>query len=58
MAGDKAIREMERCARSGAKGIGEMRPDMQGFDFRDNALMKPIVQATIEHDLVFLHPCL
>lgn len=54
LAGDKAIKEMERCARGGAKGIGEMRPDVQGFDLRDNAVMAPIVEAVIENDLLFL----
>src|SRR4030042_1423804 len=40
LAGDKAIREIERCAQNGAKGIGEIRPDIQGFDFKDSAIMK------------------
>ena len=54
MAGDKAIAEMERCARNGAKGIGEMRPDVQGFDLDDNATMKPLVEAVVENGLIFL----
>ncbi len=53
-ASDKAVKELERCARNGAKGIGEMRPDIQGFDLRDSAVMKPIVEVAIEHDLIFL----
>lgn len=53
-AGDKAIKELERCARSGARGIGEMRPDIQGFDLRDTNVMTPVVNALIEHDLVLL----
>lgn len=54
LAGEEAIRELERCAENGARGIGEMRPDVQGFDLRDNALMKPLIESAIEHDLVFL----
>jgi len=54
LAGGKAVKELERCAQNGAKGIGEMRPDIQGFDLRDNAVMSPVVEAAIEHDLVFL----
>jgi len=54
LAGDRAIKEMERCARNGAKGIGEMRPDVQGFDLRDSVIMAPIVEAAIENDLIFL----
>ena len=54
LAGDKAIKELERCARNGAKGIGEMRPDVQGFDLKDGKIIKPIIKAVIEHDLIFL----
>ncbi|MCK4721979.1 MAG: amidohydrolase family protein, partial [Dehalococcoidia bacterium] len=31
-AGDVAIAELERCAKGGLRGIGELRPDVQGFD--------------------------
>jgi uncharacterized protein len=54
LAGDKAIKELQRCARNGAKGIGEMRPDVQGFDLKDSSAMKPIIEAIIEHGLIFL----
>ncbi|MBM3119285.1 MAG: amidohydrolase [Chloroflexi bacterium] len=54
LAGDKAIKELERCTQNGAKGIGEMRPDVQGFDFKDNKVMKPVMEAAIKHDLIFL----
>jgi len=54
LAGDKAIMELERCAKNGARGIGEMRPDVQGFDLRDNAVVKPVIESAIEHDLIFL----
>ncbi len=53
-AGDKAIKELERCAQNGAKGIGEMRPDVQGFDLKDNTVIKPVAEAAIKHDLIFL----
>lgn len=54
LSGDKAIRELERCAQNGAKGIGEMRSDTQGFDLRDNTVMKPLIEVLIKHDLIFL----
>lgn len=54
LARDKAIKELERCAKSGARGIGEMRPDVQGFDLKDTKIMTPVVNALIEHDLVLL----
>jgi uncharacterized protein len=53
-AGGAAIAEMERCARAGAKGIGELRSDVQGFDLSDGATMKPLVDAALKHDLIFL----
>jgi predicted TIM-barrel fold metal-dependent hydrolase len=51
---DAAIVEIERCARAGAKGIGELRSDVQAFDLSDRRTMKPLVDATLKHDLVFL----
>ena len=54
LAGDEAIKELERCVRNGAKGIGEMRPDVQGFDLKDDSLMKPLIEAVIKHGLIFL----
>jgi predicted TIM-barrel fold metal-dependent hydrolase len=53
-AGDAAIAELERCAKAGAKGIGELRSDVQGFDFTDKTTMKPLVDAVLKHDLIFL----
>ena len=53
-AGDAAIAEMERCAKAGAKGIGELRSDVQGFDLADKTTMKPLVDAALKHDLIFL----
>jgi len=49
-----AIREIERCAKSGARGIGEIRPDTQGFDLRNIDLMKPLVEVMIDNKLIFL----
>jgi hypothetical protein len=53
-AGDAAIAELERCAKAGAKGIGELRSDVQGFDLADEETMKPLVDAALQHDLIFL----
>jgi predicted TIM-barrel fold metal-dependent hydrolase len=52
--GDAAIAELERCAKAGAKGIGELRSDVQGFDIADKTTMKPLVDAALKHDLIFL----
>jgi hypothetical protein len=49
-----AIAELERCVRGGALGIGELRPDMQGFDLSDRKVTEPLVEAAIEHRLILL----
>ena len=53
-AGDAAIAELERCAKAGARGIGELRSDVQGFDLADETTMKPLVDAALKHDLIFV----
>ena len=53
-AGDAAIAEIERCAGAGAKGIGELRSDVQDFDLADKKTMKPVVDAALKHDLILL----
>lgn len=53
-AGDAAIAELERCAAAGARGIGEVRPDVQGFDLADECAMKHLVDAALKHDLILL----
>jgi len=53
-AGDAAIAELERCTKAGAKGIGELRSDVQGFNLADETTMKPLVDAALKHDLIFL----
>jgi hypothetical protein len=53
-AGDAAVAELERCAKAGARGIGEMRSDMQDFDLADGATMRPLIDAALKNDLVFL----
>ena len=52
--GERAVAEIERCARGGMRGIGEMRPDIQGFDLGDEAIMRPIVEAALTHRFIFL----
>ena len=53
-AGEAAIAELERCARGGMRGIGEMRPDIQGFDLGDEAAVRPMVEAAAEHQFILL----
>lgn len=51
---ESAAAEIERCVKGGAKGIGELRPDMQVFDFRDDTLMEPIIDAVKKYRLILL----
>lgn len=52
-AGGAAVGELERCARGGARGIGEMRSDTQGFDLGDKEIMEPIVEVAMKYRLLF-----
>jgi predicted TIM-barrel fold metal-dependent hydrolase len=49
-----AIAEIERCARAGIKGLGEMRPDIQLFDLCDEMIMNPLAEVLKAHKLVLL----
>jgi len=49
-----AIAEIERCAQGGARGIGEMRPDMQLLDLGDDPIITPFMTAIKQHRLIFL----
>jgi hypothetical protein len=51
---DAAVAEIERCAKAGIKGIGEMRPDIQLFDLTDEFMMAPFVEAVRKHKLILL----
>ncbi len=51
---DAAVAEIERCARAGARGIGEMRSDIQSFDLTDEEVMTPFVAALRQHKLILL----
>jgi len=51
---EAAIAEIERCAKEGIRGVGEIRPDMQLFDLRDEEVMEPIVEVLRKHKLILL----
>lgn len=51
---EAALAEIERCAKGGIRGVGEMRPDMQLFDITDKEVMEPLVQAMRKHKLILL----
>jgi len=47
---DKAIKELERCFKAGIRGVGELRPDIQGYDLEDIDLLSPIIDIVKEHN--------
>jgi len=49
-----AAAEIERCAKAGIKGVGEMRPDIQLFDLGDEMIMEPLAEVLKEHKLALL----
>ena len=51
---EAAIAEIERCARGGMKGVGELRPDLQLFDLWDEEMMKPFAEVLKKHNLILL----
>ncbi len=51
---EAAIAEIERCAEGGIRGVGEIRPDMQLFDIRDEEVMEPLVKVITKHKLILL----
>lgn len=52
--GDEAIKEVERCAHLGARGIGELHSYAQGYRLDDEQVMRPFMEAAIALDLVVL----
>ncbi len=50
--GDAALKEMERCVSAGARGIGELRPDIQEYDLNDSQFVAPLVAYAIKQDLI------
>ncbi len=53
-AGDKALYELERCAKGGVKGIGELRPPASGLDRSIDSLWTPLVKFLVENAMVCL----
>ena len=52
--GRQAVREIERCAALGARGVGELHPDPQGYDLADATIMTPVMEAAARHGLPVL----
>ncbi len=50
---DDALTEIERCVRGGARGLGELRPESQGYAL-DQGASDMLAGAALRHDLVLL----
>lgn len=44
-AGNRSVYEMERCAKGGLRGLGELMPDGQGYMLNDVDGLRPIMEA-------------
>ena len=56
-AGAQAVRELDRCARAGMIGLGELMPHGQGYKLSDIELLMPIMEVVRQHQLIVLSHC-
>jgi uncharacterized protein len=54
LAGKPSLDEIARCARGGARGVGELRPDVQTPDLADIDAITPFVEILRRHKLLLL----
>ena len=54
LAGAAAINEVERCAKGGLRGIGELRADTQDYDLGNKTVMAPIAEVAQKYSMVVL----
>jgi len=54
LSGDRALKELERGAAAGARGVGELRPDAQGLELLDDKIMGPFMEEVRRLGLVLL----
>src|SRR5260370_7134291 len=52
--GIQAVRELERCAREGMIGLGELMPHGQGYKLSDLTLLMPVMQVSLNHQFLLL----
>lgn len=56
-AGARAAYELERCARGGMVGLGELMPHGQGYRLCDSTLLRPIMEVAEQYNLPVLSHC-
>ena len=52
--GEEALKELDRCANAGLRGVGELHPDTQGFDIADYETMAPIMNMARKRGMIVL----
>jgi predicted TIM-barrel fold metal-dependent hydrolase len=57
MPGARAVRELERCARAGMIGLGELMPHGQGYKLSDVQLLMPVMEVVRQYQLLVLSHC-
>jgi uncharacterized protein len=50
----EAAKEIERCAKGGMRGIGELMPHLQEFDLGNESLMAPIIEVAKNNNMIIL----
>ncbi|GER88323.1 amidohydrolase [Dictyobacter vulcani] len=56
-AGQRALRELERCAQAGMIGLGELMPHGQGYSLSDIRLLTPVMDIVRHYQLLVLSHC-
>lgn len=54
LSGERAVEEIERCAARGARGVGELHPDTQGYSLAERDLMAPVMLAAARNHMPVL----
>ncbi|HEX6479086.1 MAG TPA: amidohydrolase family protein, partial [Ktedonobacteraceae bacterium] len=55
--GARAVQELERCARAGMIGLGELMPHGQGYRLSDIQLLMPVMEVVRQYQLLVLSHC-
>jgi uncharacterized protein len=51
---ENSLKEIERCAKAGAKGIGELRPDLMAEDYTQKNVITPFASQVKKYTLMVL----
>ncbi len=51
---DYSLAEIERCVKSGIRGVGELRPDVQPLGMMTPKMLEPFSRLLVKHSLILL----